>query len=191
MTYTSPMIFDQLQLPGVFIISPIRHKDARGIFSETFRLDKFSKTLGEGINFVQDNLVYSHKTGTLRGLHYQSAPHAQGKLVSCLSGRLTDVIVDIRNTSPTYGKHLSIELSAETGQQLWVPAGFAHGYITREPNTLVMYKVTDYYASECEGAIAYNDPDLAIDWGIEEKDIILSDKDKAAQSFASLKSTFK
>lgn len=185
------MIFTELQLSGVFLISPQRHEDGRGFFSESFRVDKFSAAIKESPNFVQDNVVLSTATGTVRGLHYQSPPCAQGKLVSCLSGRITDVVVDIRKNSQTYGNHLSVELSAETGRQLWVPAGFAHGYITREPNSLVMYKVTDYYAPDFEGAIAWNDPDLGINWGVSSEAAIVSDKDAAASGFASLQTPFK
>jgi dTDP-4-dehydrorhamnose 3,5-epimerase len=185
------MIFTELQLSGVFTVSPQRHDDERGFFSESFREDKFSAAIEQSPNFVQDNVVLSGSKNTIRGLHFQAPPHAQGKLVSCLSGCVIDIIVDIRKNSQTYGEHLSVELSSETGQQIWVPPGFAHGYITQEPNSLVMYKVTDYYAPDCEGTILWNDPGLAIDWGINPTDAILSEKDKAAQSFASFQTPFK
>lgn len=185
------MIFKELQLSGVFLISPKRHNDARGYFSESFRVDKFAEKIKKSTNFVQDNVVLSKARYTLRGLHFQTPPHAQGKLVSCLAGCIMDAVVDIRKNSDTYGRHLCVELSSESGQQIWVPPGFAHGYITREPNSLVMYKVTDYYAPDCEGAISWDDSDIAIDWGIDPKDAIVSEKDKAAQSFASFQTPFK
>jgi dTDP-4-dehydrorhamnose 3,5-epimerase len=127
---------------------------------------------------VQDNHVHSAQRGVLRGLHFQTEPHAQGKLVRCTRGSILDVGVDIRVGSPTYGRHAAVELSASNWCQLWVPPGFAHGYVTLEDDCEVIYKVTDYYAPECDRGIAWNDPDLAIDWRIPVTDVILSEKDK-------------
>ena len=128
--------------------------------------------------FVQDNHVYSTQKGVLRGLHFQLAPHAQGKLIRCARGAIYDVAVDIRVGSPTYGCHVGVELSAENWRQLWVPPGFAHGYVTLEENCEVIYKVTDYYAPECDRGIAWDDPALGIDWRLSHAEIILSDKDR-------------
>ena len=168
--------FQKLELPGVMVVSPKRNEDARGFFSEVFRVDAFRKHL-PGFDLVQDNHVYSRARGTLRGLHFQTDPHAQGKLVRCGSGRILDVAVDIRVGSPTYGRHVAVELSRDNWKQLWVPPGFAHGYVTLTDDCEVSYKVTDFYAPQCDRGILWNDPQLGIDWGIPPDQVILSDKD--------------
>jgi dTDP-4-dehydrorhamnose 3,5-epimerase len=134
--------------------------------------------IGITCRFVQDNQSNSKRAGTLRGLHFQLPPAAQAKLVSVMRGRIVDVAVDIRRGSPTFGRHISIELSAESGRQVYIPVGFAHGYLTLEDDVVVMYKVSDYYAPAHDRGICWNDPDIAIPWPFEEADIIISDKDR-------------
>ena len=153
-------------LPDVKIYQPKRFGDARGYFSEWYNARNFAAA-GLDQLFVQDNLAFSAAVGTLRGLHYQKPPHAQGKLVGVLQGAVFDVALDIRQGSPTYGQHVSVELSAELGNQIFVPPGFAHGYCTTRPDTLVAYKVTDFYHPETEGGLLWNDPDLAIAWPVD------------------------
>ncbi|MEO1495511.1 MAG: dTDP-4-dehydrorhamnose 3,5-epimerase, partial [Pseudomonadota bacterium] len=145
---------------------------------------------GIDLDFVQDNHSVSAEVGTLRGLHYQSPPHAQDKLVRCGQGALFDVAVDIRRGSPTYGHWTGVELTAENGKQLLVPKGFLHGFATLEPDTEVLYKCTDFYAPESDGAVRFDDPDLGIDWGIDTAAAVLSDKDAAAPLFAAFDSPF-
>lgn len=182
------MLIEELSLPGVFLLTPKRHGDDRGFFSETFSAKAFAGIDPE-VNFVQDNHSLSKDVGVIRGLHFQTPPHAQGKLVRVPEGKVLDVVVDIRVGSPTYGQHLCVELSADNWLQLWVPAGFAHGFCTLEPNTVFCYKVTEYYAPEHDSGIAYNDPDLGIDWPFGS-DAILSCKDQRQQSFAEFQSPF-
>ncbi|MBR0823514.1 dTDP-4-dehydrorhamnose 3,5-epimerase [Bradyrhizobium liaoningense] len=171
------MKIERLEIPDVLLVTPARHNDPRGFFSETFRADVL---LAKGIAaaFVQDNHVLSTQKGVLRGLHYQLPPHAQGKLVRCSRGVILDVAVDIRAGSPTFGRHVAVELSAANWRQLWVPPGLAHGYVTLTDDCEVIYKVTDYYAPDCDRGIAWDDPDLAIDWRISGGDLVLSDKDR-------------
>jgi dTDP-4-dehydrorhamnose 3,5-epimerase len=159
------------------IIVPKRHVDDRGWFSEIFH-EKRLRDLGITCRFVQDNQVISRRVGTLRGLHFQLPPAAQAKLVSVLRGRILDVAVDIRSGSPTFGKHVSIELSAENGRQLYIPVGFAHGYLTLQDDAVLMYKVSEYYAPAYDSGICWNDPDIAIPWPCKDGDIITSDKDR-------------
>ena len=181
------MQIEPTALAGVLVLTPARHGDARGFFSESWN----RKTLREaGVDlpeFVQDNHSLSAATGTLRGLHFQAPPHAQGKLVRCARGRLLDVAVDVRLGSPTYGQWVAEELSFENGCQLWVPAGFLHGFLTREPDTEIAYKCTDHYAPECDGSVAWDS--VGIDWGVTAEPV-LSAKDKAAVPFAEFKSPF-
>ena len=158
-------------------IVPKRHVDGRGWFSEIFH-EKRLRDLGITCRFVQDNQAISRRAGTLRGLHFQLPPAAQAKLVSVLRGRILDVAVDIRRGSPTFGKHVSTELSAENGRQLYIPVGFAHGYLTLEDDVVLMYKVSDYYAPAYDSGICWNDPDIAIPWPFKDADIITSDKDR-------------
>jgi dTDP-4-dehydrorhamnose 3,5-epimerase len=159
------------------IIVPKRHVDDRGWFSEIFH-EKRLHELGITCRFVQDNQAISKRAGTLRGLHFQLSPAAQAKLVSVLRGRILDVVVDVRRGSPTFGKHVSTELSAETGRQLYIPAGFAHGYLTLQDDVVLIYKVSDYYAPAYDSGIRWNDPDIAIPWPFKQADIIMSDKDR-------------
>ncbi len=173
------MQVEKTELPGVLTLTPRRFGDARGWFSEVWNKESFS---ANGINteFVQDNHSYSRDVGTVRGLHFQSPPHAQAKLVRCGRGRVFDVAVDIRKGSPTYGKWVGVELSAENGKQLLIPTGFLHGFVTREPDSELLYKCSDLYAPDCDGAVRFDDPDIGIDWGIEAGSAILSDKDRKA-----------
>jgi len=165
-----------LAIPEVLLITPRRHGDARGWFSETWS----RKTLGEaGIHadFVQDNHAFSARKGTVRGLHFQTAPHPQAKLLRVLRGAILDVAVDIRQGSPTFGQWVSAELTSERGEQLFVPRGFAHGYSTLTDDCELAYKVDGLYAPQTEGGVIWNDPDLGIDWRIDGE-AVLSDKDK-------------
>ncbi|HKL06944.1 MAG TPA: dTDP-4-dehydrorhamnose 3,5-epimerase [Roseovarius sp.] len=178
----------QTKLPGVLLLEPRRFGDDRGFFSESWS----RKTLAEhgvDIDFVQDNHSVSAAVNTVRGLHFQSPPHAQAKLVRCGRGRLFDVAVDIRKGSPTFGQWVGYELSFANGLQLLIPEGFLHGFSTREPDTEIIYKCSDYYAPECDGAVRFDDPDLAIDWGLSG-DAILSDKDANAPLMAQFDSPF-
>lgn len=175
-------------LPGLYVLEPRRFGDDRGFFAETWSR-RVLQEAGIDADFVQDNHSLSRRTGTVRGLHFQSAPHAQAKLVRCGRGRLFDVAVDLRKGSPTYGQWAGIELSAENGKQLFIPAGFGHGFATREADTEIVYKCSDYYAPECDGGIRWNDPDIGIDWGIDEATGI-SDKDAKAPLLADFDSPF-
>ena len=165
-----------LEIPEVKLIRPKRFADSRGWFSETYTQRLFAE---HGIPdvFVQDNHSLSVHAGTVRALHFQSPPHATLKLIRALAGAILDVVVDIRRGSPTYGRHVSVELRAGDGQQVLVPIGFAHGFSTLEPNTEVAYKVTDYYAPACDRGIIWNDPDLAIDWRLPPTGAVMSERD--------------
>jgi dTDP-4-dehydrorhamnose 3,5-epimerase len=176
-------------IADVLLIKPIKRHDERGFFSETSRRDVL-EAAGLTEEFIQDNHVYSAKAGVLRGLHFQTPPHSQGKLVRCTRGAILDVAVDIRKGSPTFGHHVAVKLSAENWQQLWIPAGFAHGYVTLESHSEVIYKVTDYWSSACERGIAWNDPDLAIQWGISSAEAIVSDKDRTNPRLSELEPFF-
>jgi dTDP-4-dehydrorhamnose 3,5-epimerase len=171
------------------VIGTKKYSDNRGWFSETYHENRLRK-IGISCAFVQENQSYSARAGTLRGLHFQSPPVAQAKLVSVLRGRVLDVAIDLRAGSPTYGKHVSVELSAESGQQFFVPVGFAHGFLTLEDSVTVSYKVSDYYAPAQEGGICWNDPDIALTWPISDGDIILSDKDRQLPFLKNLVSPF-
>ncbi|MFK7940767.1 MAG: dTDP-4-dehydrorhamnose 3,5-epimerase [Roseovarius sp.] len=176
-------------LPDVLLVTPARHGDHRGFFSESWNRALLAKS-GLDIEFVQDNHSMSQKKGTLRGLHFQSPPHAQDKLVRCGRGSLIDVAVDIRRGSPTYGQWVAEELSFENGKQLFVPKGFLHGFMTLEDDTEIIYKCSDYYAPECDGAVRYDDPDIGIDWQQGTAEVVLSDKDAAAPLLADFNSPF-
>lgn len=176
------------ELPGVLIIEPDRFGDARGFFSESWNRRRMAGH-GVEIDFVQDNHSLSVEPGTLRGLHFQTPPHAQAKLVRCGRGAFMDVVADIRHGSPTYGRWLGVDLSFENGRQLLVPEGFLHGFVTRQPETEIIYKCSDYYAPDCDAAVRFNDPDLAIDWGLDGPPI-LSDKDAAAPRLRDLPTYF-
>ena len=174
---------------ALFVLKPRRFNDDRGWFVETFNQLRFAERVAP-VNFVQDNQSYSVKAGTVRGMHFQKPPHAQAKLVSCLRGSILDVAVDIRISSPTYGKHVSVILSAENGKQLFIPAGFAHGLMTLEPGTEVHYKVSDFYAPECEDGLLWNDPRLEIEWPIKSSDVQLSPKDTELKTLKNFISPF-
>lgn len=178
------MQFEATKLSGVYLIKPRRFEDDRGFFSETFRATLFAEGTGADVEFVQDNFSYSKHRGTVRGLHYQAPPFDQGKLVRCTRGEITDVAVDARPGSQTYGEHITARLTAENGHQLWVPTGILHGFATLTPDCEVAYKVTNYYSKECDGNVLWNDPALGIDWGIANDEAKLSDKDKIAPVFA-------
>ena len=167
------------ELPGVVMLTPRRFGDARGFFSEVYNRNAYA-ALGIDVEFVQDNHSLSREVGVVRGLHFQSPPHAQAKLVRVGAGRVLDVAVDIRRGSPTYGRWVGVELSAEAGNQLYIPAGFLHGFAVLEPNSELLYKCSDFYAPDCDGAVRFDDPDIGIDWGIDPKAAILSDKDAKA-----------
>ena len=183
------MKIEALSIPDVLLITPARHGDARGFFSESWNKERMAAA-GVTLDFVQDNHSMSADIGTVRGLHFQSPPHAQAKLVRCGRGRLFDVAVDIRKGSPTYGQWVGAELSFENGAQLLVPAGFLHGFSTREPDTEICYKCTDYYAPECDGAVRFDCPDIGIDWGLGDIEAKLSGKDAAAPVLADFDSPF-
>jgi dTDP-4-dehydrorhamnose 3,5-epimerase len=174
---------------SIFILTPRRFADARGWFVETFNQRRFADKVGL-VNFVQDNQSHSVRAGTVRGMHFQKPPHAQAKLVSCLKGSILDVVVDIRIGSPTYGKHVSVVLSAENGKQIFIPVGFAHGLMTLEPETEVYYKVSDFYAPECEDGLLWNDPQLGIDWPIKSGGQPLSPKDLELKTLKEFVSPF-
>jgi dTDP-4-dehydrorhamnose 3,5-epimerase len=171
------------------LIKPRRFQDERGWFAELYSSRTYA-ALGVDADFCQDNCSMSRTPGVLRGLHYQSPPHAQAKLVRCSSGRIWDVAVDIRRGSPSFGQWVSAELSAENGLQLYVPVGFAHGFVTLEPDSVVEYKTSDFYAPDCEGGLIWDDPDLAIDWPLPEGGAILSPKDKLLPRLSDIVSPF-
>lgn len=173
------MKFTKLSLEGLLLIEPHRVEDARGLFSETFRADRFQAEVGL-ITFVQDNHSVSVVRGTIRGLHYQKNPRAQGKLVRVAQGAIFDVAVDVRHGSPTFGRYEAVELSAKNWRQLWIPKGFLHGFCTLVDNVEVMYKVTDYYSREHDAAIRWDDPDIGIAWPICSTKVYLSEKDQNA-----------
>ena len=173
---------------NTLIIKPVFHLDDRGFFVETYNRSKYTE-LGIDIEFVQDNHSLSIEAGTLRGIHFQAPPHAQAKLVRCVRGAIYDVVVDLRRKSPTYGQWEGYELTPENGHQLFVPIGFAHGFVTLEPDSEIVYKCSDYYSLETEGAVLWSDPVIGIDWPIET-DPILSDKDATASLLADLESPF-
>lgn len=172
------------EIPDVFIIEPLVFGDERGFFFESFNQKQFDTAVGRHVNFVQDN--HSKSTyGVLRGLHYQRAPFAQGKLVRCVVGEVFDVAVDIRRGSSTFGKWVGVHLSEENKRQLWIPEGFAHGFVTLSEYAEFLYKTTEYYNRDSESSILWSDQDINIEWPVEE--VILSEKDKNAQSFSEYK----
>ncbi|API87370.1 dTDP-4-dehydrorhamnose 3,5-epimerase [Francisella uliginis] len=183
------MNFTRTAIADIIICEPTVHGDDRGYFVETFREDKLFDFLGYKINFCQDNESKS-SYGVIRGLHYQLAPHAQTKLVRVIQGRVLDVAVDIRKGSPTFGKHVAVELSAENKKQLLVPRGFAHGFVVLEDDTIFAYKVDSYYSPECDRGIAFDDSDIAIDWQVPNSDLRLSTKDKAQPKLSQTKDLF-
>lgn len=183
------MQFERLGIPDVILITPKKFGDERGYFMESFRKSLFKEAVGN-FDFVQDNQSLSADAGTIRGLHFQLEPKAQGKLVSCVTGAILDVAVDIRTGSPTYGHHVTAELTTDNGQMLWVPAGFAHGFCTLEANTKVNYKVTEYYSPEHDRGLAYDDPEIGINWPISSGKAVLSAKDRRQPKLAELGAMF-
>jgi len=183
------MQIEQTALPGVLVLIPVRHGDSRGFFSESWSRRRLAEH-GIETDFVQDNHSVSEQAGTVRGLHYQAPPHAQAKLVRCGRGSLFDVAVDVRRGSPTYGKWVGVELSFDNGKQLLIPEGFLHGFVTRAPMTEIIYKCSDYYAPDCDGAVRFDDPDIGIDWGIDTAHAVLSDKDARARLLRDFESPF-
>lgn len=183
------MKIEPTELSGAVVLTPRRFGDHRGFFSETWNRQALREA-GIEIDFVQDNQSLSREAGTVRGLHYQAPPHAQAKLVRCGRGRLLDVAVDARRGSPTYGRWVTVELSAENGRQFLIPAGFLHGFVTLEPDSEILYKCSDYYAPACDGAVRWDDPDLEIDWGLSASGAILSEKDASAPLWRDFNSPF-
>jgi dTDP-4-dehydrorhamnose 3,5-epimerase len=179
------MQFRTFSIAGLIEISPRKIGDDRGYFAEIFRRDLFDAQ-APGVHFVQDNQSLSVRAGTIRGLHFQSNPCAQGKLVRCIAGKLFDVAVDLRRESPTYGRWQSIILSAEECNQFWVPAGFGHGFCSLEPNSIISYRVTDYYSAENDRGVAWDDPGIAIQWPAVADPSTLSDKDRRQPRLADL-----
>lgn len=178
------MTYQETDIPGVFIITPRVFEDARGYFMETWREDDFNRGIGQTVHFVQDNQSMSTR-GVLRGLHYQKGADSQAKLVRVLQGCVVDVAVDLRQDSPTFGKHVMVELSADNKQQLFIPRGFAHGFQVISDTAVFTYKVDNRYAPESECSIHYADPDVGIDWPIKGQEVVLSEKDLShAVSFA-------
>ena len=176
------MKFTPLAIPDVFLIEPKVFGDARGFFLESFRQDLFNQATGTNFEFIQDNHSRSSK-GVLRGLHYQLPPHAQGKLVRVISGAVFDVAVDIRRSSPTFGQWVGAELSAENHHQLWIPPGFAHGFVVLSDIADLVYKTTAYYAPESDRGLLWNDPDIAIAWPQLDTAFSLSEKDRHQPAF--------
>lgn len=174
---------------AVTLLKAPRFGDARGWFSETYS-ERRAESAGVDVRFVQDNQSFSATAGTVRGLHFQRPPHAQAKLVRCVRGSIMDYAVDIRRGSPTYGKWVGAKLTAEGGEQLYVPLGFAHGFVTLEADVEVAYKVSDFYSPDCDGGIIWNDPTIGIDWSLPEGGAVLSDKDNVLPTLAQFESPF-
>ena len=183
------MQVDTFDIEGPLLLTPRRHGDARGFFSEVFRRDLFEAAVGP-MEFVQDNHSRSSKRGVIRGLHYQTPPFAQGKLVRVARGAVYDVAVDVRRGSPTYGRHVGVELSEGDWRQLWVPPGFLHGFCTLTDEVEFLYKVTAYYSAEHDGAVAFDDPVLGIDWPLDGAEPLVSGKDRSAPPLAALPPLF-
>jgi len=171
------MKFTQLEIEGVWLIEPVRHGDARGYFAETFRIDEFERAIGH-VEFVQENESVSSR-GVLRGLHFQRGADAQAKLVRVSCGTVLDVAVDLRPGSPTLGRSIMVELSAENGRQLFIPRGFAHGFLVLSDEAQFQYKVDNLYAPQAEATLRYDDPTVAVAWPLEGLDVLLSPKDLA------------
>ena len=180
---------ERLSIPGVILIRIRKFADSRGHFFESFRKSDFAE-IGIGCEFVQDNQAFSAQPATIRGLHFQSPPNAQAKLVRVLHGAVYDAAVDLRRGSPTYGRWCGARLTAEGGEQIFVPRGFAHGYCTLEPETVVAYKVDGYYAPQSEAGLIWNDPEIGIDWTIAADRVLVSDKDSKLPSLRSFDTPF-
>ena len=184
------MRFTPQIIPDILLIEPNVHSDERGYFVETFKQKLLDEALGYQVNFIQDNESKSNSKGVLRGLHFQLPPFTQAKLVRVIKGKVLDVAVDIRRNSLTFGKYVSVELSEKNKKQLFVPGGFAHGFIVLSEEAIFAYKVDAYYSAEHEEGIAYNDKDVNIDWHLLEKDIILSKADQNYSNLADNKKLF-
>lgn len=176
------MVVEETKLKGCFIIQPQIFRDKRGYFIESFNQKTFNKTIGLNLNFVQDNESQSSK-GVLRGLHFQRGDNAQAKLIRVVKGRVLDVAVDMRRDSKTFGEHFTLELSGENKMQLFVPRGFAHGFVVLEDDTVFSYKCDNFYNKEAESGIIYNDPTLNIDWQLPKNELIISEKDLVLPMF--------
>ena len=174
----------------VKLLKPKRFEDPRGWFAETYNQQRY-RELGIEVEFCQDNHSLSRPVGVLRGLHFQAPPNAQAKLVRCVRGRIWDAAVDIRSDSPTYGRYVSAELTADNGHQLYIPAGFAHGFVTLEPDTEVEYKVNAYYDRDSEGGLIWNDATLALPWPLPPGGPVISDKDQVLPGLADFSTPFK
>ena len=183
------MQLTELAIDGVFEILPTRHQDERGYFAETFRSDWFAANVAD-VPFVQENQSLSRSVGVVRGLHFQAAPFAQGKLVRCVAGAIFDVAVDIRRESPSFGKWVATTLTAEKGNQLWIPEGFLHGFCTLTPDTQVSYKVTNYYDKASDKGVLWNDPQIGIQWPDIADPASLSAKDQGQPKLADLPAYF-
>lgn len=183
------MIFTPQSIPDVILFEPKVHGDQRGYFTETYRQDVFDQATGFKVEFTQDNESSSSR-GVLRGLHFQLPPHAQSKLVRVIKGAVLDVAVDIREGSPTFGQHVAVELTEENKHQLFIPRGFAHGFVVLSEQAIFAYKVDSYYSPECDRGLAWNDPDINIDWQIAAQDIKLSAKDTRQPTLANLSDRF-
>jgi dTDP-4-dehydrorhamnose 3,5-epimerase len=184
------MRVERLEIEGLLLITPDRHGDERGTLSEVFRADVLAAH-GVDATFVQENHVATHSAGVLRGLHFQAPPRAQGKLVRCTRGAVLDVAVDVRAGSATFGRHAAVELSAEHGRQIWIPPGFAHGYVSLEAACEVVYKMTVYYDASVEQGIAWDDPGLGIDWRLGGRPPILSERDRRNRRLGEIVSPFR
>lgn len=183
------MQFTPQSIPEVILIEPKVHGDSRGYFVETFQQQAFEQVLGYKVDFCQDNESKSSK-GVLRGLHFQLAPFAQSKLVRVIDGEVLDVAVDIRLDSPTFGQHVAVRLSGENKRQLFIPRGFAHGFVVLSDTAIFAYKVDNYYSPECDGGIAFDDPALGIDWLLPQNELQLSAKDQKQPLLSELKNGF-
>jgi len=179
------MRFIAQSIADVFVIEPQVHGDDRGYFVETFRQDLFEQSIGYQVNFIQDNESKS-SLGVLRGLHFQLPPHAQSKLVRVIRGKVLDIAVDIRTNSPTYGQHVAVELSDTNKKQLFIPRGFAHGFVVLSKDAIFSYKVDNYYSPGCDRGLAFDDVQLAIDWKLTQSQLQLSEKDTKQLNLADL-----
>jgi len=183
------VLFIPQSIPDVLVIEPKVHGDLRGYFVETFRQDKFEQALGYKVNFIQDNESKSSK-GVLRGLHFQLAPHAQSKLVRVIEGAVLDVAVDIRIGSPSFGQHVKVVLSGENKKQIFIPRGFAHGFVVLTDTATFAYKVDNYYSPECDRGLTFDDAELNIDWQLPKEQLQLSDKDTKQSKLVELSDCF-
>ena len=183
------MEFIPQAVPAILVIELKAHGDERGYFVETFRQDKLEDALGYKVNFIQDNESKSYK-GALRGLHFQLAPHAQSKLVRVIEGAILDVVVDIRKGSPSFGQHVAVKLSDDNKKQMFIPRGFAHGFVVLTDTATFAYKVDNYYSPECDRGLAFDDIDLNIDWQLTKQQLLLSDKDIQQPTLAELTDCF-